>query len=498
VTISWALRHGIFAVAAALPIGAAMPVQASGKDVPLESAPTWDGMRIRADAYMRAAVANGQFTGAVLVVRDGKPLIDTAYGMASYELGVPNTPRTVFHIASMTKQFTAMAIMQLRDRGKLKVDDPICTYLDNCPPAWKLITIRHLLTHTSGIRNVSSLPDWDDDLSLKHYSRGGFVDLFRTLPLRFVPGEKYEYSNSGYFLLGLIVERLSGSAFGDYLKANIFTPLGMSHSSYDDNRAVVPGAASGYYSRGSAFITATYVDPSTRLGDTGIVSTTGDLLRWDQALYTERLVSRRTLDEIFTPYRNGYGYGWEIGARFGRKAVAHSGGDGGFSSYILRFPDDRVTVVILGNGDRMSAARAAIDLSAIVFGAPYKMPVRQLRDELWDALARGGVAGATGMFDAVRKAMPPRADATGDTLLELGYDLIDVRKLTEADAIFRFALQQFPGLTYAWDGLADSAAARDDRSAAIDYFEQSLKLDPSNDYAVRGLAKLRPALQVAK
>lgn len=300
-TISRALRHGIFAVAAALLIGAAMPVQAGGKDVPPESVPTWDAVRIRADAYMRAAVANGQFTGAVLVVRDGEPLIDTAYGMASYELGVPNTPRTAFHIASMTKQFTAMAIMQLRNRGKLKVDDPICTYLDNCPPAWKPITIRHLLTHTSGIRNVSSLPDWDDDLSLKHYSRGGFVDLFRALPLRFVPGEKYEYSNSGYFLLGLIVERLSGSAFGDYLKANIFTPLGMSHSSYDDNRAVVPGGASGYYSRGSAFITATYVDPSTRLGDTGIVSTTGELLRWDQALYTERLVSRRTLDEIFTP-----------------------------------------------------------------------------------------------------------------------------------------------------------------------------------------------------
>jgi CubicO group peptidase (beta-lactamase class C family) len=475
-------------MAAGLLTCTAVPVQAKRTNSVQESVPAQKDLRAQVDAYMRAAVANDQFTGAVLVARDGVPLIDTAYGMASYELGVPNTPRTVFHIASITKQFTAMAILQLRDRGKLNVGDPICSYLANCPPAWKPITIRQLLTHSSGIANVSSLPDWDEDLSMKHYSRGTFVDL----------GEKYEYSNSGYFLLGLIVERASGSSFSEYLKANIFSPLGMNSSGYDDNRAVVPGAASGYYSRGSAFITATYVDPSTRLGDTGIVSTTGDLLRWDQALYTDRLVSRRTLDEMFTPHRNGYGYGWEIGTRFGRKTVAHSGSDGGFSSYILRFPDDRLTVIILGNGDRMSAARAAIDLSAILFDAPYKMPVPQLRNALWDAVAQGGVAAATKQFDLARKATPPRTDANGETLLELGYDLIDARKLAEADAIFRFGLQRFPDLNYAWDGLADSAAARDDRSAAIDYFEHSLKLDPANDYAVRGLARLRPALQPAR
>ncbi len=289
----------------------------------------------------------------------------------------------------------------------------------------------------------------------------------------------------------MIVERVSGLAFDSFLKDNIFVPLGMAQSGYDDNRAVVPGAATGYYSRGTAFITATYVDPTVRLGDTGIVSTTGDLLRWDQALYTDRLISRRSLDEIFTPYRNGYGYGWEIGTRFGRKTIGHSGSDAGFSSYILRFPDDRLTVVILGNGDRMSAAKAAINLSAIVLGAPYKLPVRPLRDELWETVMRDGVAAAMARFDQVGQQTPASADANGDTLLDIGYDLIDARRLTEADAIFRFGLKRFPNLTYAWDGLADSASARGERTAAIGYLERSLKLDPANEYAVKRLAKLR-------
>lgn len=495
-TAAWRLL-AVLGIAGLLTCVAA-PAQTPASDTATQGTPQDGELRARVDAYMRAAVAHDQFTGAILVARDGVPLIDTAYGMASYELSVPNTPRTVFHIASLTKQFTAMAILQLRDQGKLKLDASVCTYLANCPPAWAPVTIRHLLTHSSGIPNLSSLPDWDDELSLKHYSRAGLVDLFRARPLRFPPGVGYEYSNSGYVLLGLIVERVSGDSLGCYLKTRIFTPLGMSHSDYDDNREVIPGAASGYYSRGSAFITATYVDPSTRLGDTGIVSTTGDLLRWDQALYTGKLVSRRTLDEMFTPYRNGYGYGWEIGTRFGRRTIAHSGSDGSFSSYILRFPDDRATVIILGNGDRMSAAKAAINLAAILFGAPYKMPTLQLRNQLWDAVAQGGVGAAIRTFDLALRERPARSDATGDTLLELGYDLIDARKLDAADAIFRFGLQRFPDLNYAWDGLADSAAARDDRGAAIDYFEHSLKLDPSNDYAVRGLAKLRPVPQSAR
>ena len=149
--------------------------------------------------------------------------------------------------------------------------------------------------------------------------------------------------------------------------------------------------------------------------------------------------------------------------------------------------------VSAGNSDRMSAAKAAINLSAIVLGAPYKTPVPQLRDALWDAVTRDSVASAIAQFDEASREQPARAEVNGDTLLEVGYDLVDARRFADADAIFRFALQRFPTLAYALDGLADSASARDDRAAAIGFFERSLKLDPSNDYAVRGLAKLRLA-----
>lgn len=192
------------------------------------------------DGYMKAAVRHAQFSGSVLVARDGSPIFSKSYGMANYELNVPNTSRTVYRIASLTKQFTAMAVVQLHEQGKLSIGDPICKYLRECPATWRQITIRHLLTHTSGIPNYSSLPDWDEVLAVKTYERPEFVSLFRSLPLEFTPGEKFEYTNSGYYLLGQIIERASGQSYADYLRDRIFAPLGMAYSGYDETRSLVP------------------------------------------------------------------------------------------------------------------------------------------------------------------------------------------------------------------------------------------------------------------
>lgn len=206
----WAMI-GMAAWSAALAVSAT-PVAARTQAAlaPSTTAPAGKALDTALDAYLAAATKNEQFSGTVLLARDGKPVFVRSYGMANYELGVPNSADTVFRLASVTKQFTALAVMQLQEQGRLKVDDPICRYLADCPAAWRPITIRELLNHTSGIPNFSSLPDWDEVLSRRDYTPAELVSLFRDLPLKFTPGEKYDYSNSGYHLLGLIIERASG------------------------------------------------------------------------------------------------------------------------------------------------------------------------------------------------------------------------------------------------------------------------------------------------
>ena len=216
------LHRHITAAAFALSAGASTGL--AGQATPAAS------LASRADAYMRAAVQHDKFSGSVLIARRGVPLFSRGYGMANLELGVPSTATSVFVIGSLAKGFTSMAIMQLRDRGRLRLTDPICQYLDRCPPAWAPVTIRHLLTHTSGIVNFSSLPDWDDSLSSRRYGRAEFVNVFRSQPLLFEPGTQFKYSNSGYYLLALIIERVSGMHFQDYLRENVFAPAGMASS----------------------------------------------------------------------------------------------------------------------------------------------------------------------------------------------------------------------------------------------------------------------------
>lgn len=443
------------------------------------------------DAYMDAAVRHEQFAGSILIARDGMPLVSKGYGMASYELQVPNRPETVFRIASLTKQFTAMAIMQLQEQGRLQIGDSICKYLDDCPTTWQPITLRHLLTHSAGIKNVSSLPNWDEDLGLKKYRRAELIGLVRDLPLDFAPGEKFKYSNSGYHLLGLVIERASGKSYGEFLRAGIFAPLGMTHSIFDDNRTLIPGRATGYYSRGTDFVSAPFIDPTTVYSSGGITSTTGDLLRWDQALYSDKLVSRGALDEMFTPNKGDYGYGWRVGETLGRRKHDHSGSLNGFSSYILRFPDDRVTVIVLSNSDRASAGRTGTNLAAIVFGAPYKLPKAQLRDMLWDTIAQKGTDAAIQQYRDLRRTQPDAHDFGEETLLDLGYDLIDGKKLSEAVAILKLNIEMYPQSAYSYDGYADVALEQGDEDKAIAYFEKSLSLDPSNSYASNGLERAR-------
>ncbi|MEP7076450.1 MAG: serine hydrolase [Acidobacteriota bacterium] len=336
---------------------------------------TNDQITTKVDEYMNAVLRVDGFSGTILVARDGKPIVSKGYGMANIELNVPNAPDNVFRLGSVTKQFTGMSIAMLQERGKLNVSDPMCKYIADCPDAWKPITINHLLRHTSGVTNYTDLPDFARTTVLPTLT-GEMVDKLKKAPLDFEPGAKMSYSNSGYYLLGVIIEKVSGKTYADFLQENIFTRLGMKQSGYDDPIKTIMHRAAGYQKRAGKIVNAAYRDMSVPYAAGSLYSTTGDLLIWDQALYTEKLVSQRSLNEIFTPEKGetGYGYGWGIGKKLGRRSISHGGGIYGFATDISRYPDDKVTVIILSNIQSAPAGQIGTNLAAIVFGASYEIP----------------------------------------------------------------------------------------------------------------------------
>ena len=345
----------------------------SAQDAP--APPTNDQIIAKVDEYMKAVLKVDGFSGTILVAREGKPIVNKGYGMANIELNVLNTPESVFRLGSVTKQFTAMAIVMLQERGKLSVNDTMCRYLADCPDAWKPITIKHLLNHTSGITNYTGFSDFAKT-TIMPIRPAEMADRLKKEPLEFTPGEKMAYSNSGYFLLGAIVEKASGKTYADFLQENIFTPLGMKQTGYDDPIRIIMHRAAGYQKQAGNIINASYMDMSVPYAAGSLYSTTGDLLIWDQALYMEKLVTKKSLEEIFTPWKGetGYAYGWGIGKKFGRREISHGGGIYGFATQIARYPDDRVTVVVLSNIQAAPAGQIANNLAAIVFGAAYEIP----------------------------------------------------------------------------------------------------------------------------
>lgn len=355
---------------AALAVAATLCVSAQ-----TASLPTNEQVATKVDEYMKAVLEVDGFSGTILVARNGKPIVSKGYGQANIELNVPNTPDAVFRLGSITKQFTGMAIAMLQQSGKLSVSDPICKYFSECPEIWKPITVNHLLRHSSGITNYTAFPDFAKTTIIP-ITTAEMAERLRKEPLEFVPGEKMSYSNSGYFLLGIIIENVSGKPYADFLQENIFTPLGMEQTGYDDPVRIIMNRASGYQKRSGKIVNASYMDMSVPYAAGSLYSTTGDLLKWDQALYTERLVSRKTLEEIFRPEKGdtGYTYGWNVGKRYGRLSVSHGGGIYGFATHIARYPDDRVTVIVLSNIQSAPAGPISNNLAAIVFGAAYELP----------------------------------------------------------------------------------------------------------------------------
>lgn len=316
----------------------------------------------KADTYLSKLTKARLFSGAVLMARNGKVLVRQGYGEADRKRHIGNTAQTKFRLGSLTKQFTAMAILILQAQGKLNVRDRICPYLPNCPISWQAITIHQLLTHTSGIPDFTRFPDYQTTQGLPS-SPTQTIARFKEKPLNFQPGEKFSYSNSGYVVLGAIVEQASGKSYEAFLKDHIFVPLQMVNSGYDHNNGDL---AVGYRDQTSV---ADFIDMSIPYAAGGLYSTVEDLYRWDQALYTDKLIPKSLRDQMFTPFGGfGYGYGWGIGKEGDRPVASHIGGVQGFSSSIARYPNDKVVIRVASNREDVNSGTIGVQLAKMFFG----------------------------------------------------------------------------------------------------------------------------------
>lgn len=324
------------------------------------------------DAQLANLAGQSLFSGSVLVGRQGQVLLSQGYGLADRERKIPNTPQTRYRLGSVTKQFTAMGILILEKQSQLKLTDLICKYIPDCPPAWGAITIRHLLTHSSGIPNFTEFADYPGTRALPSTPLQT-IARFKDMPLDFTPGGKFKYSNSGYIVLGYILEQASGQTYEDFLKQFIFTPLNLHDTGYDHNSN---GLAIGYPGRYSTQ-PADFIDMSIPYAAGGLYSSVEDLYRWEQSLSTEQLVPKAFLDEMFAPQvaipdsGYAYGYGWVIGKDpSGRSSIEHDGGIEGFTTLLTRYPADQVTIIILSNQQDTSLGVILDMLSNQIFGNP--------------------------------------------------------------------------------------------------------------------------------
>lgn len=327
----------------------------------------------RMEELVQFYVANKQFMGTVLVARQEKVLLSKGYGFADLEWDIPNTPNTKFRLGSVTKQFTAACILLLEERGKLKIEDPIRKYMPDAPAAWDKITIFHLLTHTSGIPSFTDFPDYSSS-EAAHTTPEKLVARFRDKPLDFQPGEKWRYSNSGYVLLGYLLERVTGQNYADFVQQNIFQPLGMKDSGYDSNSTVIVHRASGYSPSAEGPVNAGYIDMSIPFSAGALYSTTEDLLRWEQGLFGGKLLAPASLEKMTTPFKEDYALGLGVHSANGRKVIEHGGGIKGFNTHLAYYPDDKLVVVALANLNGGAASAMVPKLASLARGEALALP----------------------------------------------------------------------------------------------------------------------------
>lgn len=438
-----------------------------------------------------------QFNGAILVAKQGKIVYRNAFGKANFRTGGNFTSKTPSNIGSVTKQFTAMAIMILATRHELAYDDPVSKYIPEFSRSTRStkITLRNLLTHTSGIRDYGDLGIDDSGLD-----ETGLIEALLKKEDSFAePGLKYRYSNPGYALLAIVVERVSGRRFSNFLEQEIFKPVGMSDTFvYDSPDKKNARMAIGYDEFGQMD-----AGPTPISGDGGIYSTVDDLFRWDETLYTDKLVPQAVVMEAFTPgtVKEGtstYGFGWNVGYDGNDKYVWHTGNHAGFRAFIERRLNERVTVIMLTNKGNSKRQDINTAIQNIFNGRPYVLPKRSGAEKLYKAIHDSGIDAALSMYDSIKNGA--EYDVGESELNALGYQLLyGDKKSSEAIAVFRLNTREHPNSSNAFDSLGEACRVNGEKNLAIKSYKTAVRLDPTNGHAVEMLKELElsRALRIA-
>ena len=330
------------------------------------------------DQVLKKSYLANEPGAAVLVAKKGKAIFKGGYGIANMELGVKIEPQMVFRIGSITKQFTATAIMILVDEGKISLSDPLNKFFPKYPINGDVVTIEHLLHHTSGIKSYTSIAKWrplmKTDLTVQK-----MIDVFKNEPADFKPGERFLYNNSGYFLLGAIIEKVSGKTYQKFIQQRIFNPLGMKNSYYGSHNRIIPHRACGYQKKENGFINADYLSMTQPYSAGSLLSTVDDLHQWTRSLFGGKLISAKFLKAMLTPgslnnrESTGYGYGFSISKIKGNSLISHGGGINGFITYAMYLPEKEIFIAVLTNcvGHKIRPTFVAQQIALIVLGDPY-------------------------------------------------------------------------------------------------------------------------------
>ena len=442
----------------------------------------------------------GQFNGSALVAEEGKIVYQKGVGMANMEWGIPNQTNTKHRLGSITKQFTAMLLLQLAEEGKLDLQAPISNYLPDYPNEHNpKITTHHLLTHTSGIPNYTAFPGFFRDQSRDPYTPDDFVKKFADKELEFTPGEKFNYSNSGYFLLGVIVEKVSGKTYEEMLQEKIFTPLSMNDSGYDHHDEILKNRATGYEKQGNNYINSKYLDMSIPYAAGSLYSTVEDLYLWDQALYTNKMLSKEYMELYFKPYipafgGTNYAYGWGVGkdvignSKDSIYTISHGGGINGFNTIISRGPSDKSLVVLLNNTGGAPLNQMTRSIRGILNGTTYDLPKKSVAYEVLGVIQDEGIEAGMTRYNSIKEA--DNYELKENEMNQIGYQLIESDKVEEALQVFKLNVDAFPKSFNVYDSYAEALMKLGKNEQAIENYKKSIEINPGNQNGIDMLKKM--------